>query len=109
MEHFELQIRNSIVSLLLVVFILAPSIVKFSHAINEHELLECKEIGKLHFHKIEMDCDFQKFNLSPLIYTPLVVFPENFSVSILINRFSHYSFLSYYQNLHFALRGPPFI
>jgi len=109
MEHFELQIRNSIVSLLLVVFILAPSIVKFSHAINEHELLECKEIGKLHFHKIEMDCDFQKFNLSPLIYTPLVVFPENFSVSILINRFSHYYFLSYYQNLHFALRGPPFI
>ncbi len=89
--------------------ILAPSAVKLSHALYEHQDVHCDEIGSLHIHKIELDCDFQKFNLSPQQY-PIYFQTQNFSVPpIKVGAIGRYSFLSNYQKLHFALRGPPLV
>lgn len=107
MERFDTQLRNSIVSLLMVAFIMMPSLVKLSHALNEHKHFECKTVGKLHIHKLEMGCDFQKFNLSPQIFKPLTVVLGLFTVDGIKKQFSPYSFLNKYQKLNFTLRGPP--
>ncbi|VAW17293.1 FIG00652378: hypothetical protein [hydrothermal vent metagenome] len=89
--------------------ILAPSVVKLSHALFEHQDVHCYEIGPLHIHKVELDCDFQKFSLSPQQY-PIYFQTQNFIVpAVKVDAIGHYSFLSNYQKLHFALRGPPLV
>jgi hypothetical protein len=97
----------SLISLLLVVALLSPSLVKLSHALNEHEHFECKSIGQLHAHEVELDCDFQKFNVSPQLYPSLTKALQLFKTPQYKKYFSEYTFLSKYQKLHFALRGPP--
>lgn len=101
--------QNFIISfcLLLVVLLSAPSIVKMAHAIIEHEHLECKAIGQLHLHEVELDCDFHDFNLSPQFHATLVELTSPLKIHISNKITSHYTFLSKYQKLHFALRGPP--
>ena len=78
-----------------------------SHALVEHEHLECKAIGQLHIHEVELDCDFQDFNLSPQFNSTLVQVPRPLIIQISNKIVSQYTFLSKYQKLHFALRGPP--
>ena len=101
------QVCTSILALFLVVAILSPAIVKLSHALYEHEEQLCHEIGSVHVHEVELDCDFQKFNLAPQYYPHFV---KAIKVHAKITRkkdFNYYSFLSKYQKLHFTLRGPP--
>jgi len=93
--------------LLLVAFLITPSIVKMAHALIEHEHLECKAIGQLHIHEVELDCDFQDFNLSPQFHSTLVEVLRPLIIHISNKISSQYTFLSKYQKLHFALRGPP--
>ena len=93
--------------LLLVAFLITPSIVKTAHALIEHEHLECKAIGQLHIHEVELDCAFQDFNLSPQFHSTLVEMPQPLIIHISNKISSQYTFLSKYQKLHFALRGPP--
>jgi hypothetical protein len=93
--------------LLLVAFLCIPSIVKMAHALIEHEHLECKAFGQLHIHEVELDCDFHDFNLSPQFHSTLVEVPKPLIIHISNKIDSQYNFLSKYQKLHFALRGPP--
>jgi len=106
-NDFFKQVCTSIISLLLVAAILSPAIIMLSHALYEHEEQVCEEIGTVHVHEVEIDCDFQKFKLSPQHY-------PNFAKTIKVHPkmirekgFNYYSFLSKYQKLHFTLRGPP--
>ncbi len=96
-----------ITSLLLVVFAIIPSIVKIAHALTDHKGLECKVYGQLHIHEVELDCDFQDFNLSPQFHSSLIEVPRPLIIDISNKITSQYTFLSKYQKLHFALRGPP--
>jgi hypothetical protein len=96
-----------ITSLLLVVFLITPSIVKITHALNDHRHVECKAFGQLHIHEVELDCDFQDFNVLPQFHSTLVEVPKPLIIHIPNNITSQYTFLSKYQKLHFALRGPP--
>jgi len=98
---------TSVLSLFLIAAILAPTLVKLSHALVEHQEQLCKEIGSVHIHEIEIDCDFQKFNLSPQIYPSFNDVAVAFTKTPKKEAFNYYSFLSKYQKLHFALRGPP--
>lgn len=93
--------------LLLVGILFAPSIIKIGHALSDHEHLECKAIGQLHIHEVELDCDFQDFNLSPQFNSTLVEVPRLLIIQISNKIATQYTFLSKYQKLHFALRGPP--
>lgn len=106
-KDFLKQVCHSFLALFLAVAILAPTIVKLSHALYEHQEQVCEVIGSVHVHEVEIDCDFQKFQLSPQLYS---VFAETIKVYpnfIKENDFNYYSFLSKYQKLHFTLRGPP--
>lgn len=107
MKFFHNHILLNVVSLVLVLFLFAPSIVKLKHAISEHEHFECTSIGKLHIHKVELDCDFEKFNLSPQLYSELIEIPQPISLAQFKVYEECYTFLSKYQKLHFSLRGPP--
>ncbi|WP_430966372.1 hypothetical protein [Spongiimicrobium sp. 2-473A-2-J] len=96
-----------LVSMVLVISIALPSMVKLSHAIHDHLQQECTKRGAVHIHEVELDCDFQKYKLSSQFYPALyafTVFPvPNYDTT----NFSAYFFLSDYQALHFSLRGPP--
>lgn len=107
MKEISKRITTSILALLLIGAILSPSILKLSHALFEHQEQVCEEIGSVHFHEIEIDCDFQKYKLSTITYVSL---GNNAVLKIEIPQkriFNYYNFLSSYQSLHFALRGPP--
>lgn len=107
MKFFHDHIYINAVSIVLVVFLFMPSIVKLSHAISDHEHIECTAFGELHMHGVELDCDFEKFNLSSQSYPALIQVPK-YIAPIQDREYGlHYNFLSNYQKLHFALRGPP--
>ncbi|NJB69739.1 hypothetical protein GGR42_000201 [Saonia flava] len=101
------KILASVLVLLLTGALFLPSVIKISHALFEHQEIECKNLGTIHLHESELDCDFHKFNLTPEFY------PELQEYSILPPRIikeeinDKYTFLSKYQKLHFSLRGPP--
>lgn len=80
---------------------------KLSHALSEHQGLDCQTIGKVHIHKVELDCDFQKFKLSPQFYPTLSTVSQIVTITIKKKNTDLYSFLSKFQILHFDLRGPP--
>ena len=93
--------------LALIVALLVPSIIEFSHIFSHHEHKVCMGETSTHIHKVDLDCDFQKFQLNKTFtisnsYSELFS-PQELSVKII----SQYDFLSSYQKLHFALRGPP--
>lgn len=97
----------SLMAMLLVVFLCVPSIIKISHALNGHKSTKCFQVGKLHMHEVELDCVFHDFNLSPLCSTPIVFIPAPLVIDTPSKITYHYTFLSKYQKLHFALRAPP--
>ncbi len=100
---------SSSICLLLVVCILAPSLAKLSHALFEHQHSECKNAKTLHVHEAELDCDFQKFKLSPQFYPSFWTAMEKIPVIFPQNNYPPYSFLSKFQKHHFVLRGPPYV
>lgn len=94
-------------TLVLAVSLLLPSATKFMHIFEDHHHEVCYGEPDAHFHTLDLDCEFYKFQLNipftiPENLTDLVVFPE---IKTIIP--SEYSFLSEYQCLHFSLRGPP--
>ena len=107
MKLFRNQNFILILSLLLVAFLITPSIIKVAHALIEHEHLQCEAVGELHIHGIELDCDFEDFNISPQNHSFLVDVPKPLLIDISKRINFQYTFLSKYQELHFALRGPP--
>ena len=107
MKDFFKQVGTTFISLVLVLAILSPALVMLSHALYEHEEQACKEIGSVHVHEIEVDCDFHKFQLSPQLYPVFANAVKTHPTLIREKDFNYYSFLSKYQKLHFTLRGPP--
>lgn len=89
------------------VFLLTPIAVKFSHVFSDHEHEVCIGQNKSHFHEIDMDCEFFKFNINhqatftTFEFVPFEAYIDQGQLA------SQYVFLSSYQKLHFALRGPP--
>lgn len=94
---------------MLLLAVLLPSAVKLSHAFNHHthEVCESDNDSQTHFHESDIDCDFYKFKLNTQYYskltpTNLVSIDNNFKITT-----SQYEFVSDYQKLQTALRGPP--
>ena len=94
---------------MLVLTVLLPSAIKLTHAFNhhEHEVCDTDNAHQTHFHEADLDCDFYKFKLTsqyyyqskPIEFTSI---DSNFKISD-----SQYEFISDYQKLQTALRGPP--
>ncbi|WP_452220765.1 hypothetical protein [Lacinutrix salivirga] len=107
MQNKQQHIIFKLITLIVVVAVLLPSIIKFSHALENHKHDVCTDYQTSHFHTIDLDCEFYKFNINTLAsFTPLsfdIFIPNNnFSITT-----SQYLFISEYQRLGFALRGPP--
>lgn len=96
-------------AIVLVISIMAPSIIKLSHAIYEHHTTDCEQKSAIHFHKVDLDCDFQKFKNAPQYVIFNAVWDKVPSLMAQETTNSQYFFLSKFQKLHFVLRGPPSI
>lgn len=94
-------------TILIVIVLLAPSVVKLGHAFEDHKHEICVDNSTEHFHTLDLECEFYKFKVnSNFIFNPLTinVLEVNSQKELIA---SHYTFLSKFQKLHFSLRGPP--
>ena len=96
-------------ALVLVMVVLFPSVVKLNHAFTHHSHHVCEDDNSVttHFHESDLDCDFYKFKLTTQFYfqnklVTLASSEENFKIIK-----SQYDFISDFQKLQTALRGPP--
>lgn len=96
-------------SLLMVLAIMAPTIIKLGHALYEHSKeKQCIAHGTNHIHDGDLDCDFHDFTLvNKLLFSTAFVYT---SVKIPEIRYtsSIYTYTYKPKEVSFrALRGPP--
>ena len=107
MKEIKTHTLGKLAAITLVLVLVLPISVKFFHIFENHLHEVCTSKDAKHIHQLEKDCEFYKFQLNnyyPLTHTEyqLVSLPETS-----IKPIGQYQFLSDYQKLHFALRGPP--
>ncbi len=93
--------------LVLVVSLVTPYFVKFTHIFTHHTHEVCLGEKATHLHKLDFDCEFYKFKLNKTLTYDLSNFEFFIEKKESQQIVSHYHFLSKYQSLHFSLRGPP--
>jgi hypothetical protein len=102
-EHIILRF----VTITLVAALMTPLVVKLSHIYKDHVHEVCTSVQAEHLHEIDLDCEFYKFKVSnEFTYTirsrtPVILTKEIKPV------ISQYNFISDFEKLSFALRGPP--
>lgn len=100
-----------IVSLIMTVAILAPSMIKLGHALHGHNSeKKCVSYGTNHIHSSDFDCDFHDFTLaskvlfsSQFVYTSVEVPNIVYSSTYLSKVFEFCS------GKHSASRAPPMV
>lgn len=107
MNVVRTHILGKTAAIVLVFALILPISVKFLHIFENHLHEVCLSKDAKHIHQLEKDCEFYKFKLNNhfsfnQVDYQIMDIPE---VSLQIT--SEYQFLSEYQKLHFALRGPP--
>ena len=98
---------SKLASLILVIAIITPTLVKSYHGLENHKHEICNEKYSTHFHKLDLDCEFYKFKLNNTYYISKVL---NKAVYIPLNtntELSYYFFLRTHQQDSSYLRGPP--
>ncbi|MEM5566227.1 hypothetical protein WNY78_13990 [Psychroserpens sp. AS72] len=107
MQQHKQHITYSIATLILIVALALPTVVKFTHAFSHHNHDVCTDYSQTHLHNLDADCSFYNFKITNH-YTFSI---ENYELYIPIKikqiTASQYQFLSDYQRLQFSLRGPP--
>ena len=107
MSNYKEHIFFKFFTILLVTVLLFPSIVKFNHIFENHKHEVCKSNSVEHFHELEIDCEFYKFNTTNQYLVqfnselPLIFFHKS------IIEYSNYTFLNSHQQFNISLRGPP--
>jgi len=84
-----------------------PSALKIHHALNHHKEIKCDEAVSTHFHEIEFDCDFHKYQIAPSYLASTFLFKPINTPILKQKNYGFYLEVSEYQKLHFSLRGPP--
>lgn len=107
MHKFSDHITYKIITCLLVITLLVPTAVKFSHIFLHHHHEICHGEPQTHLHKADLDCNFYKFKLSAPFTIPSITYAFHSIEDNHQNYAGVYSFLSDFQQLHFSLRGPP--
>lgn len=96
-----------IITILLVAVLISPSIVKFNHVFENHKHEVCVNNSFDHFHELEIDCEFYKFNTTNhFLFENFVESTINISIKSVLN-YSYYEFLNNHKKLQISLRGPP--
>ncbi len=95
--------------LFLAMAILLPTAVKLAHAFNHHEHVVCLGDSSTHIHKVDLDCEFHKFQLSNHFLLPNESYNwspvTNYSLTLSLT----YKFINNHRTLSFSLRGPPIL
>lgn len=109
MNHIKENIIFKTLTILLVITLIAPSIVKFSHVFthSNHKHDVCKGLKTTHLHEIDLDCEFYKFQLNNHF---LSSFKKDHWLQTPYYKQVHfltYKFLNNHRPLSFSLRGPP--
>lgn len=87
--------------------IIFPSVVSISHIYAHEKIVACSETGEAHFHKKSLDCELCDLQTTSIFSFNPYNYPLYFPTVIGKVFFNNYLFLSDYQKLSFALRGPP--
>ena len=109
MQNVKRHIAFKILSILLLVSILTPSVVKLAHVFENHKHEVCLNAQTTHFHTLDLECEFYKFKVNNTFTI------STFNIKLVAAKKSQkpinsqYSFTSYYQPLAFSLRGPPLL
>lgn len=107
MQKAKEHIAFKIITLMLALLLLVPAGAKFAHIFAHHEHDICKGEKSTHLHEINADCDFYKFKLSNsytfTFFNVELISTKESTLEIV----SQYQFLSKFQRLQTALRGPP--
>ncbi|WP_246067737.1 hypothetical protein [Changchengzhania lutea] len=107
MTIWKEHIAFKTVTVLLILTLLVPSAVKFSHIFANHKHEVCLGEQTTHLHEFDLDCEFYKFKLNTA-YTFEVLTVDFLSrIKSTEPIASQYFFISKFQRLQTALRGPP--
>lgn len=107
MHNVKTHILFKTITFVLAITLLLPYGAKFAHIFAHHKHDICKGEKATHLHELNTDCDFYKFKISnPFTFTFFnfeLISSQEPSLEIV----SQYQFLSKFQRLQTALRGPP--
>ncbi|MEW4922518.1 hypothetical protein [Algibacter sp. 2305UL17-15] len=107
MYKIKKHIVFRVFAFMLATMLFVPTIIKFAHVFSHHEHKVCSGDETTHFHQVDLDCDFQKFQLNHPFLLPLE--NDNWAdASFQYQIFTlTYKFLNSHRQLSFSLRGPP--
>lgn len=87
--------------------LLLPASIKVVHIFEHHEHKVCSGDTSTHFHQVDLDCEFQKFQLNHNFTFSQQLIKLFSPQETPLKKVSQYFFISKYQRLPFSLRGPP--
>lgn len=77
------HIAFKIAAIVLLLAVLMPSAVKFTHIFENHKHEVCTDYSTKHMHEINLECEFFKFKLNTQYYTILedtkIIILDNYS------------------------------
>lgn len=104
-QHFLIKA----LAITLVITVSLPAVVKLNHVFENHKHDVCENPQDIHFHNIDIDCEFYKFNLS----TVYKITSQDIAFGFIDNNHKiityQYNYISDFQRLPFSLRGPPLL
>lgn len=103
----KLHIVFKISAFTLALLLLVPTFVKFNHIFAHHKHDICSGETTTHLHESSTDCDFYKFKLANTYTQTFFEFNFYSDKEQTVDIISQYHFISKYQRLQTALRGPP--
>lgn len=107
MQDIKEHIIFKTLTIVLVISLITPTLVKFAHIFESHKHEVCLGKQQAHLHTLDLDCEFYKFKINNNFtfkthtYNLLHVGNNNIRFN------SQYEFIADNQRLGFALRGPP--
>ena len=105
--YLKSQIGKNVAAVLLLLAIILPSAVQFSHMIEGHEGVACND-QSTHIHKTEKTCEVCAFQLTPLSYD-IVKYPDFLLVQISVKLSTIITPLQFHHSTltNKQLRAPP--
>ena len=107
MHALKEHIVFKIITLTLVGILFVPTALKIEHIFEHHDHKVCTDVSTTHIHKVDLDCEFQKFQITTFFLSDV----DHYD-SILVDYSAEtpsldYKFLNKHKPLQVSLRGPP--
>ena len=107
MFQIKEHILFKILTIILVIALITPTLAKLGHIFESHTHEVCTIGQQSHLHTLDIDCEFYKFKTSKNFTFTVISYNLLLIKNNHIHFHSQYEFITEYQHLPFALRGPP--